>query len=148
MSDYRGNFESYIEAVYSYFKADFVETAAYFEGQRISFKRYPEFRGKETTFWHITSEGEIEEERTPDLRRCERIRWIKPIIENATNSEIKVWENQRGKDKRVCLWLDSEDYLVVLAKRSNYTLLWTAYLTDRNHTRRKLEEEYQAYKKG
>jgi len=148
LSDYEGDFEAYIEAVYSYFKADFVENLTYFEGRKISFKRHPEFKGKEMTFWHVTSEGRVEEERTPDFRRCERIRWIKPIIENANNPEIKVWENQRNKDNRVCFWLESEDYLVVLAKRPNYTMLWTAYLTNFDHTRRKLEKEYQAYKKA
>lgn len=35
--------------------------------------------GKEATFWHMIQEGRIEEDRTPDIRRCERIRWPKPI---------------------------------------------------------------------
>ena len=52
------------------------------------------------------------------------------------------WENVRRSDRRVCLWVPAADYLVVLAKRSAYTLLWTAYPVDREHTRRKLRAEY------
>ncbi len=144
LPDYQGNFENYIEAVYNYFQNDFVNHKVFFEGTPISLKRHPQFQGKEYVFWHVTSEGKIEEERTPDIRRCERIRWIKPIIENASDPVVKCWENQRKGDRRLCLWLEEEDYLVILALRQDYILLWTAYMTDRDHTRRKLLKEYRA----
>jgi hypothetical protein len=85
LPDYGGNFETYIEAVYSCFKSDFVDNKMYFRGQPISLKKHPQFQEKEFVFWHLTSEGNVENERIPDLRRCERISWIKPILENASD---------------------------------------------------------------
>ena len=101
--------------------------------------------GKEATFWHMIQEGGVEEERTPDFRRCERIRWPKPIIERNTDPAVKVWRNQRGREERVCLWLAQESYLVILADRGDYILPWTAYLVEQPHRQRKLQREYEEY---
>jgi len=110
-------------------------------------KRYPLEQGKEATFWHLISEGDIEKDRLPDLRRCERIRWPRPTIEHATNVGVKVWRNQRGGETRVCIWCEAAEFLVVLAKRSTYYLLWTAYPVVEEHRKRKLRKEYEAYKR-
>ncbi|QJB42956.1 hypothetical protein [Dolichospermum flos-aquae] len=146
LNDYGGNSEAYLEAVYTIFKGDFIDSKPSFKGIRFGLKRYPLLQDKEATFWHITSEGSQETERIPDFRRCERIRWLRPIIENSEDPAIKVWENDRKGNKRICLWLDSEDYLVILDKRDRYVLLWTAYLVTQPHRQRKLQKEYEAYK--
>jgi hypothetical protein len=148
LSDYQGDFTKYLDAVYDHFKADFVDRKAVFEGMPISLKRHPQYQNKEFIFWHVTSEGAVEEERIPDMRRCERIRWIKPIIENANHPDVKKWENKRNGNRRICLWVENEDYLVVLDPRKDYILLWTAYMTNREHTRVKLRKEYQRFLKG
>lgn len=144
-SDYQGNFSEYIEAVYQIFREDFIENKAYFEGQKIALVRHPLLQNKEAAFWHVTSEGKVEEERTPDFRRCERVAWIKAIIDNSESPAVKVWENRRSNKKRVCLWLEQQDFLVVLEPRSGYTLLRTAYPTTFEHTRKKLRKEFQRY---
>jgi hypothetical protein len=148
LPDYQGDFAKYLDAVYAYFKADFIDSKVLFGETRISLKRHPQFQNKEYVFWHITSEGDVETERIPDFRRCERIRWVKPIIENASDPAVKQWENNRKGDRRVCLWLEEEDYLVVLALRKDYILLWTAYMTNFEHTRQKLQREYRKSLKG
>ncbi|TAF12190.1 MAG: hypothetical protein EAZ77_00385 [Nostocales cyanobacterium] len=145
-NDYGGNWEVYLEAIYSIFKTDFIDSKPNFKGIRFSLKRHPLFQDKEATFWHVTSEGSQETERIPDFRRCERIRWLRPIIENAEDPAIKLWENDRKGEKRICLWLEAEEYLVILAKREEYVLLWTAYLVTQAHRKRKLQKEYEAYK--
>lgn len=147
LNEYKGNWEEYLEAIYAYFKADFIDSTTYFKGTRIALKKHPLFQNKEYVFWHVTSEGKIENERTPDFRRCERIRWIRPIIEHPDDPAIKIWENQRKGDNRICLWLEDEKYLVVLAKRTGYILLWTAYLVTRSHQQQKLQREYEAYQR-
>lgn len=144
-NDYNGNWDIYVEAVYSWFKNDFVDSKPVFQGRRLGLKRYPLTDGKEATFWHMTQEGHIEDERTPDLRRCERIRWPKPVIENDADSHIKIWRNQRRREERVCLWFEKEEYLVILADRGEYILPWTAYLVRQPHRQRKLQKEYEAY---
>jgi hypothetical protein len=110
-------------------------------------KRHPLLAGKEATFWHLTSEGRVENERPPDFRRCERIAWVAAIITNADDPAVKMWENERNGERRVLLWLETHEYLVVLAVRKGYTLPWTAYPVPHEHTKRKLRAEYETYKK-
>jgi len=84
----------------------------------------------------------------PDLRRCERIRWPRPIIDNVSDATLKVWVNTRRNEKRVCIWFERQEYLVVLARRKGYILLWTAYMVTRDHQKRKLQKEYSRFKKA
>ncbi|MBE0436413.1 MAG: hypothetical protein IBX56_11490 [Methylomicrobium sp.] len=150
MEDSRGDWGAYLARVYQFFQQDFVDKKPSFQGKRLSLKRHPVIDGKEATFWHMISEGDIEEERTPDIRRMERIRWPRPIIENAREIQatlaIKVWRNIRRKNEsRILLWLEAEQYLVVLADRGDYILPWTAYQVTRSHQQRKLQKEYEKY---
>ncbi|MET0118965.1 MAG: hypothetical protein ABW090_16205 [Sedimenticola sp.] len=144
-SDYGGHWDAYLDAVYTFFKTDFVDDKPFFQGRRLGLKRHPIARGKEATFWHMIQEGSIEEERTPDFRRCERIRWPRPIIENDAAPVVKVWRNKRGREERVCLWFEQDSYLVILADRGDYILPWTAYPVEQPHRKRKLQREYEEY---
>lgn len=146
--DYEGNWERFIEDIYMFFRRDFIENQAIFNSQPVRMKRYPLLNGKEAAFWHITSEGKVEDSRLPDIRRCERIRWPRPIIEHFTDSKIKCWKNKRKNDDRIILWFDDLDYVIVLAERQNYVLLWTAYFINYKHTREKLQKEFEASHKG
>ncbi len=143
--DSQGDWNVYVEVLYQHFMKDFVDSKPYFEGRKVGLKRYPLDQGKESTFWHMISEGKSEEERLPDLRRCERIRWPRPVIEHHRDDMIKVWKNRRRSETRICLWLESYDYLVVLADRNEYVLPWTAYLVEQPHRKRKLQREYEKY---
>jgi len=151
LADYGGDWGKYLDAVYQFFKKDFVDSQPKFQGEQLSLKRHPIIEGKEATFWHMISEGKYEPDRLPDLRRCERIRWPRPIIESQEQEpRLKIWENTRDGEIRICIWLsfDTEDYLVVLAKRTGYLLFWTAYPLTRENTKRKLQKEYEAFKAG
>lgn len=144
-SDYDGDWDAYLDAVYDFFKTDFVDDKPFFQGRRLGLKRHPVTRGKEATFWHMIQEGSVEEDRTPDFRRCERIRWPRPIIENDADPAVKVWRNKRGREDRVCLWFEQDSYLVILADRGDYILPWTAYPVEQPHRQRKLQKEYEKY---
>ena len=95
LGDYGGDWGAYLEAVYECFKQDFVYGKPVFQGRRLGLKRHPLSHGKEATFWHMIQEGAVEEDRTPDLRRCERIRWPRPTIEHDGDDAVKVWRNRR-----------------------------------------------------
>lgn len=144
-----GNWEEYADQLFAVFETDFITKTASFRGSRIGLRMMPLFKGKPSAFWHLIQEGQVEADRMPDLRRCERIRWIRAIIDNADDPAVKVWENERlgdgGVRRSVLLWLPEHDFLIVLGKRSGYYLLVTAYQTTRPHTRRKLQQEYDAY---
>lgn len=147
MEECGGDWSTYIEAVYSIFQTDFVLNKPYFRGQRLRLKRHPMSQDKESTFWHITSEGANEAERIPDLRRCERIGWIKPIIENSRDASIKVWSSKRKGETRLSLWLECCEYLVILAQRKDYILPWTAYTVTHTHQKTKLQKRFREAKK-
>lgn len=147
-NEYNGDWDRYVKAIYSYFEQDFVDDTPYYQNFKIVLKRHPYYQGKEATFWHLISEGQSEDERLPDLRRCERIRWPRPIIEHDNDRVVKVWKNKRGSQTRICLWFEDQEYLVVLAERKRYVILWTAYPVTRSHRKRKLRQEYEAYVKA
>jgi len=147
LEDYGGNWDQYLDVLYKFFKEDFIDRPPTLGGMKVALKRHPIEKGKEATFWHLISEGKLEKDRFPDLRRCERIRWPRPIIEHYNQPAIKFWVNGRRGEKRICLWFEEEEYLVILARRHSYIILWTAYLVTKTHTKIKLGKEYEAYKK-
>lgn len=144
LEDFDGNWADFLAALYDVFCKDFKRTSAYFRAKPISLKKYPMVDGKEATFWHVIQEGDYEPERFPNLRRCERIPWIRPVIDHEGEAVIKVWPNERRGEQRVVIWLENRDFVVVLAKRRTYWVLWTAYLIDRKHGKDKLQKEYEA----
>ena len=104
LSNCDGDWNVYLEVIYRYFMQDFVDSKPFFRGKRLGLKRHPLSQGKEATFWHMIQEGDREADRIPDLRRCERIRWPKPIIEHDDDETIKVWWNRRRGEQRICIW--------------------------------------------
>jgi len=145
LNDYNGDWEKYLDAIYQVFVNDFVKNRPAFRRQTLRLKRHPMLKGKEATFWHLISEGDNEADRIPDMRRCERIGWPRPIIENSEEENIKFWENIRKRESRICLCYGDWEYLVVLAKRKNYILPWTAYPITKKHAKRKAINEYNKY---
>lgn len=145
LGDYDGDWNAYLEVIYRYFTQDFVVSKPVFRGKRLGLKRHPLSQGKEATFWHMIQQGDREADRIPDIRRCERIRWPKPIIEHDGDEAIKVWSNRRRGEQRICLWFEQENYLVILSDRGSFVLPWTAYLVEQPHQKRKLQKEYEEY---
>lgn len=148
LTDHSGNWGAYNEAVYQIFKTDFVTSKPIFNGKRLGLKAYPLVEGKEYTYYHFTHDGGHEDDRRPNLRRMERIPFPKPIIENSTHNNFKVWRVKRGTKDRILLFCELESYLVVLEDRKTYILPWTAYLVDREHQRKKLLKGYEEYIKA
>lgn len=147
---FHGDWGAYVEALYGIFQKDFCGTRPPFQGRPLQLKKHPVEKGKEATFWHFIQEGSLEADRLPDLRRCERIRWPKPVIEaHAVEARIKIWPEVRtsrngGRELRWYLALCDFSYLVVLADRGTYLLPWTAYHLAHPHERRKLEKRWEA----
>jgi hypothetical protein len=130
------------------FKKDFLDSVPRFQGQPLHIKREPLMEGREATFWHLITEGEIEQTRNPHEMRCERIRWPRPVIERCPCTDLKVWRNRRAGGPRTVIALHDFSYVVILAERKGYYLPWTAYPVDRGHTRRKLQKEHEAYSRN
>ena len=151
LEDFSGNFQRYFEKVYAVFKKDFVDSSPIYMGKRLRLKKHPLIDGKEYTFYHLTHSGKLESDRKPDLRRMERISWPRPVIENYKKWELKIWPQKRNGKNRMCIWLqleDEMDYIVILDIRENYNLIWTSFVLEYSHEKRKKQKEYEAYLKA
>lgn len=151
-STYDGDWNAYVEAVYAVFHRDFVVSKPRFPGKRVGLKRYPDPDGKGATFWHMVSEGRVEDERLPVLARCERIAWPRPMIDMLAalitgDDRVRCWRQDRGRAKRIAIALTDFSYLVVLDDRGDYVLPWTAYPIDRQHQRDKLQREWSHWRR-
>jgi hypothetical protein len=148
LSDYEGKWQIYLNAIYDAFCRDFVRSKPDYPGKRFALKRHPMAFEKEATFWHLIQEGDVEQDRTPDLRRCERIRWPRPMIDAIQTDKVRVWKNTRGRNERIVLATGDFSYVVILDDRDDYVLLWTAYCVETDHRRMKLEREFQEWEKS
>ena len=147
-SDFGGDWNAYEIELNRCFMAEIAAGQLNYRGWRVGCRRMPESAGRWASFWHLVSEGRVEQDRTPDLRRCERIRWVRWVIENAlTHPEVDEWENTRGTETNVLLWY-REEYLVVLTRRREYWLLKTAYCTEQRGRIAKLQRERDAFRRG
>jgi len=149
VADYGGDWDKYLNALYQFFRKDFIDSNPMFRGTSVGITKYPYSQGKESTFWHIISEGNVEEDRTPDFERCKRIRWPRAIIEHCDGeASIQVWENMHGREKRTLIRLifAENDYLIVLAWHKTTVLLVTAYLITWESQKNRLQKEYEVFK--
>jgi hypothetical protein len=119
---------------------------------RVSARYQPATRGKGFSFWHVISEAPSrdnrnEDDRVPNIRRCERIRWIAWAIEQASRGEagFNWWKNRRGRDTHVVIWAEDRDFVVILAKRRDYYVLKTAYCDLKPHRRSTFQRERDAF---
>lgn len=108
--------------------------------------------GKEEIFWHLTTRNVkpikiprrkkkfypenheyINEERLPDLRRCERLPWVKALIENASSTEVLAWDYEEGNsDTKTYIWLKEFDFVVIMKKyRNGKRRLITSFYVDK-----------------
>lgn len=148
LSQFGGNFAQYLEAVYEIFTNEFIRSRPIFRGTRLALKKFPVTDGKEATFWHMTSEGADEQNRLPDLRRLERIKWPSFIINNSEHPYLRVWENTRGTKTNILIMHEDENYVVILRKGNGYLLPWTAYLIEYEWRKKKFIKEYEEYIKS
>ena len=148
LNDHNGSWEPYLETLYVHFRRDFIETRLAFRSCRVGLKRHPIEHGKECTFWHLISEGKIESERLPNLRRCERICWPRPMIELEDTRRLPVWSQIRKGERRIAISVEDFSYVLILAERSTSTglmyLPWTAYCVEYAHQRNKYRKEWEA----
>lgn len=154
LSDY-DSWEIYQETLYSIFKADFLDSHPLFENVRVSVKHYPIEFGKEEAFLHITCKDyDGNGKRVPDLRRCERIRWIRAFIENyncdprlcADCDGVKTWREPYKNRTRIHILLEEERFIVILEQRPDYFLLITAFYLDYDNALIKQLRHYEQYK--
>ncbi len=147
LETFGGAWGDYVEALYAAFSKDFLVPLPKFDGRRLGLKRMPEHEGKCCTFWHFISEGAREAERTPDLRRCERIRWPRRMLDEAAagGDRVHVWSNARGTERRWVIAVTDFSYVLILTDRGEFLLPWTAYAVEYKNRRQQLKDECEAW---
>lgn len=129
---FSGDWPTYEDRIYEVYLDSLVRKPVSFAGRIVKCQYRPATRGKGFGFWHLISEGSREDERTPDLRRCERVGWVAWLISNAEAEGVRWWRNQRGRAVRVVIWIEAESFAVVLEERPGFYLLKTAYWVKRH----------------
>lgn len=153
LKTFGGDWVAFNEAIYQYFCEDFIEDCPIYKQKEVWLSDHNKEDGKEGTFWHITTnkqnqspKGSSTEVRIPDIKRSERIRWIKDIIENSNDPNVKRWvENINGRTRHHLLY--KEEFLVVLGeigKNRNYVLITSYYINENN--RKKYLQRFETYR--
>jgi hypothetical protein len=144
---FSGNWPEYVETLYNIYQKQIVQGNLHFLNIPVKTQYRPPSDGKGFGFWHVISEGPEEAERVPDFRRCERIRWIAWAIENVENDpRISWWKNKRGRNTHIVLWIEEEDFAVILAERKGYYLLKTSYCIE-EHRRKSMKKDRERYER-
>jgi hypothetical protein len=135
-----------ITEMYEVFLNDIVRNPIMIKGVPLSSNRnksnHPICRGKSQGFEHvITRKNEHSGKRHFDKERANKIHWIKPVIENVTNSRIKYYEqvNDKGKNQ-LFYWFKEKKFIAIVREINPDLMLITSYSVDAGN-------EYQ-FKKG
>ena len=142
-----GGWDALLEAAHQQYLNDFGYATPRFRGRPIMLRRTPVEKSKEAAFWHLISEGEKEEDRTPSISRCERLAWVRLMIESASDeSRVRVWNAMRptgrGPKQHWVIALPDFSYVVILRETGNGLLLLSAYPVERGHRRATFERQY------
>ncbi|MDR3476608.1 MAG: hypothetical protein P4M14_01075 [Gammaproteobacteria bacterium] len=133
------------DLLHEIFHRDFISSPVCYEGHKVRQYSYELEDGKEKSFWHLTTredgQGGV---RLPDLRRSERLPWLKNIIENASHSDILTWESTEGDGViKIYVWLKDHDYVAIMKKpRQGALILLTAHWLEYPNAKKKLMKKY------
>jgi hypothetical protein len=101
--------------------------------------------GRECLFWHLTCRKDnLTNERIPDLQRCRRLPWLRPLLLNADEPEVLDWDYAEGDGTtKTYVWLRDHDYLVIMKKYPDGSRrLVTAYWIEYEHEKAKLLKKH------
>lgn len=150
LENFEGDVSEYIPYIFSIFERDFIKNKPNFNGSKV-FHDKKDDGGKPSAFVHITTEkSTITNQRELCLRRCERISWIKAIIEHADDPLVLVWEKEQKTSKkrtvRTYLFLEQEDFLVILQEIKYGHYIITAIYVDNQNQKMKHLKAYRIFK--
>lgn len=149
LEDYGNDPRAFLDGTYELFENDFrLNRPKTCFGKPLNLKSHPYYDGKSCSYFHFTHDGDIENERIPDVRRMERIEWVMFIVRHHTHPYLRVWKKQVKGRTRICLLHEYEKYLVVLEEREDYILPWTAYYIEHKHRIKGYIREHEEYLKA
>jgi hypothetical protein len=134
----------------NHFQYDFIDNPFSISGLKIKVitkpVRHGEFRGYPETFVHLITRKNLEKKRVFDPFRANKIHWIKPILLNHRENEIKKFQYKEGSGKmRDYYWFDKGDFIVIMQKIMPDYLVVTSFNIDNKRTRKHYESRYFEY---
>ena len=136
LEEFDGDYEKDLNHLHEIFLNNFAQTKLKIDNKPIYYDdRVIDSSGKCECFIHITTcADDVTKDRNFDPRRCERLVWVKPTIENRTDEvSVKIWEVRKKGKNKLNILIESERYHVVLTKYKKSYVLNTAYYVDQNH---------------
>ncbi len=151
LADCDGDSKKYIEKLFEIFKKDFMDSRPTFNGKPVLFDKKLD-GGKPNTFVHITTETDpTTKQRILSMRRCERIGWLRQVIDNYSDADVLVWTKEhyssKRKTNRVCLYLECGDYLVILDENKHGFYIITGIYVDYPYQKKRHRKEFERYSK-
>ncbi len=150
------------EMLYHIFLRDFVNSRPTYQGREVW--HFPEMEdGKIGLFWHLTSRKEglktiprrkqkftalirdqSQAQRYPDLRRAERLPWVRTTIDNYFQPQALAWDYLEGDGNiHTYIWLKEYDFVVIMKKYSDGgRRLITSFYIDNSYKRQDFERKY------
>lgn len=148
--------------LYDIFCRDIRDADIYYRGYSVWIFREMD-DGREKIFWHLTTrdvkpipiprrkrrfypkdQTHTKAERYPDLRRCERLPWVRPLIEHSFDEKVTAWNYEEGNGTiRTYIWIRNFDFVVIMKKYSDgKRRLITSFYVDKPYTRKDFERKY------
>jgi hypothetical protein len=140
----------FIEGLYGLYLKTVVRAGLMFRDLPVKCQFRPETFGKHFAFWHMMQEGPVENDRTIDPKRCERLLWIGWLLNNCDSGDARIRvfrQNPRNGEISWVLWLHEQEYAVILWERNGYFLLKTAFMV-KPHKQQEFERDLQSFMKG
>ncbi|SQG84097.1 Uncharacterised protein [Streptococcus uberis] len=153
LEHFHGNFQSYQDYLYNeIFLKTLYNFKVVYNNKLVELKKLPLYDNREDSFYHLTcKEYKLEStEREPDLRRSEKLSWIRPTLESDHNKVCesdccKTYIKKVGNKERIHILNPLDRFMIVLEDRKSYYLLITAYHIEYDNTLKKKLKEYDNY---
>ena len=146
-----GPSKSQMYEMYGHYLNTIVKTPLVINGVTLSFNsnlsKHPVCRGKHQCFEHIiTRESKHSGKRNFDPERANKIHWIRPILENASDPRIKYFEalNDDNENQQF-YWFEEKSFVVILREINPNLLLITSFSVDKEE-RYGFKKKYETYK--
>jgi len=137
------------EVLYRVFHRDFIQNKTYLPNAiYVNPTSQGVQNGKEKIFWHIvTCKNRVTRIREYDENRAERIEWVKRMIANHNDVEVKSFYYYEDNRKiRFYLWAYNHDFLVILQKLgATESYLVTSFYIDRIGKKEVTQRKYDEY---
>src|ERR1035441_10441896 len=137
------------DVLYAVFTRDLRRGGLSYLGFNVWFYPTTEEDGKEEIFWHLTSRKDMTQNppvRIPDLRRSERLTWVRPMILRCpcATSDVWDWDHLEGDGTiKTYIWIQQHHFVIIIKKLPDgRRRLITSYHLDDDYQREKMGKKW------